>query len=161
MRPQMSNIHKGDRKGSAAGEAGGRQVASPGCCAQAGDNGATAQRSERRRLNARDEIRQIGLGRHCLIGVFDVCRGGPGLYIAEEVADNRFKVAGGAPGMRVSWQVTGVRQDAWANAHRIPVEEPKSEIERGHYIHPELFDQPEKKGIQWARHPDVMRQNER
>jgi len=81
---------------------------------------------------------------------------GPGLYIGEEIADNRFKISGGLPGMRVSWQVTGIRQDAWANAHRIPVEEVKADRERGHYIYPELFDQPEEKSIQWARHPELM-----
>ena len=50
---------------------------------------------------------------------------GPNLYVAGEVARNRFKIAGGTPGMRVSWQVTGTRQDAFANAHRIPVDEEK------------------------------------
>ena len=29
------------------------------------------------------------------------------------------------PGVKVSWQVTGIRQDAYANAHRIQVEEEK------------------------------------
>jgi hypothetical protein len=33
--------------------------------------------------------------------------------------------AGGKRGMKVFWQVTGVRQDAYANAHRVPVEEDK------------------------------------
>jgi hypothetical protein len=37
----------------------------------------------------------------------------PGLYIAEELANNRFKISGGMAGMKVSWQVTGIRQDAW------------------------------------------------
>jgi hypothetical protein len=41
--------------------------------------------------------------------------------------------------VKVSWQVTGIRQDAFANAHRIPVEEEKLGTERGHYLHPELF----------------------
>jgi hypothetical protein len=45
------------------------------------------------------------------------------VYIAEELAHNQFKIGGGSSGMRVSWQVTGIRQDAWANAHRIPVED--------------------------------------
>ena len=40
---------------------------------------------------------------------------------------------------KVSWQVTGIRRDAWAEAHRIPVEEDKPESERGHYLHPEAF----------------------
>lgn len=46
---------------------------------------------------------------------------GPQLYIAQEVQDNQFKIAGGTPGGKVSWQVTGIRHDPYANAHRIPV----------------------------------------
>ena len=56
------------------------------------------------------------------------------------LANNRFKIAGGKPGGKVSWQVTGVRHDAYANAHRIPVEEDKGN-KRGTYLHPELFQQ--------------------
>jgi hypothetical protein len=81
---------------------------------------------------------------------------GPNLYVAEEVSNNHFRIAGGAPGAKVSWTVTGIRQDAWANAHRIAVEEDKSESEHGHYLYPELFNQPEEKGIEWAHHPEVM-----
>ena len=56
---------------------------------------------------------------------------GPNLYVAEEISNNRFVIAGGTPGTRVSWQVTGVRQDAYAEAHRIQVEEDKPTAERG------------------------------
>jgi hypothetical protein len=83
---------------------------------------------------------------------------GPNLYIAEKIHNNNFKIAGGQPGMEVSWQVTGIRQDAWANAHRIPVEESKPVRERGFYLHPELFGASEEKSIVWARHPGVMKQ---
>ncbi len=72
---------------------------------------------------------------------------GPGLYIAEEVSGNRFKIAGGRAGGRVSWQVTGIRQDAYAQAHRIPVEEEKAADHRGFYLHPEAFGQPAEMGI--------------
>jgi hypothetical protein len=64
---------------------------------------------------------------------------GPNLYIAEEINGNHFSIAGGKPGMKVSWQVTGIRQDAFANAHRIPVEEDKPANERGYYLHPDLY----------------------
>jgi len=37
--------------------------------------------------------------------------------------------------------VTGIRQDAYAKAHPIPVEEAKSEGEKGKYLHPEIFAQ--------------------
>ena len=30
------------------------------------------------------------------------------LYIAEEIANNQFKIAGGKSGMKISWQVTGL-----------------------------------------------------
>jgi hypothetical protein len=63
----------------------------------------------------------------------------PGLYIRNELVGNRFKIAGGKPGGKVSWQVTGIRHDAYANAHRIQVEVDKSSAERGTYLHPELY----------------------
>jgi hypothetical protein len=90
---------------------------------------------------------------------------GPNLYIAEEISDttntkyssskrssnknnsSRFKIAGGTSGMKVSWQVTGIRKDPWANANRIRVEEDKPAKERGYYLHPDVYDQPEDKGI--------------
>jgi trimeric autotransporter adhesin len=79
------------------------------------------------------------------------------VYIAEELTNNQFKIGGGRDGMKISWQITGVRQDAWANAHRIPVEEMKNDRERGYYLAPELFGAPREKSIAWARHPEMMR----
>jgi hypothetical protein len=64
---------------------------------------------------------------------------GPNLYIDQEIKGNRFRIAGGSPGARVSWQVTGIRHDAYAEKHRIPVVEEKSAQDRGHYLHPDLF----------------------
>lgn len=87
----------------------------------------------------------------------------PNLYIAKPISDtNRnpnnstknkqssnstFKIAGGATGMKVCWQVTGIRKDPWANAHRIKVEEDKPSKQRGLYLYPELYGKPEKKGF--------------
>ncbi len=64
---------------------------------------------------------------------------GPNLYIAEELQGNQFGIAGGDPGMKVSWEITGIRQDKWAEAYRIPVEEVKPDDEKGLYLHPELY----------------------
>ena len=61
------------------------------------------------------------------------------VYVADEIRDNRFKIAGGAAGMKVSWQVTGVRHDPYAEAYRAPVEMDKQPHERGTYSHPELY----------------------
>jgi len=72
---------------------------------------------------------------------------GPNLYIADEIADNHFRIAGGSAGMKVSWQVTGTRQDAWANAHRLSVEEDKSGEELGLYLHPTEYGLPKSAGI--------------
>ncbi len=81
----------------------------------------------------------------------------PMLHIAEKVTANRFKIAGGTAGQEVSWQVTGIRKDPYANAHRVPVEEEKPVSERGTYLHPEAYGQPEERGVDWIRHPDAMR----
>jgi hypothetical protein len=79
------------------------------------------------------------------------------VYIADELANNQFKIGGGRAGMRISWQITGIRQDAWANAHRIPVEQEKEAKLKGFYLHPELYGAPAGKQIQWARHPEMMK----
>jgi hypothetical protein len=75
------------------------------------------------------------------------------VFVAEEIVANRFRIAGGRPGLKVSWQVTGVRQDRYANAHRIPVEEVKPVDEQGLYIHPELWGQPEDRSVSFATAP--------
>ena len=59
--------------------------------------------------------------------------------VAHEIKNNVFTIQTSKPAVKVSWQVTGVRHDAYADAHRIPVEEEKPRQERGHYLHPELF----------------------
>jgi hypothetical protein len=79
------------------------------------------------------------------------------VYIAEKILGNSFKIAGGKPGMEVSWQVTGIRQDAWAEEHRIVVEEDKPASEQGFYLHPKLFGQPEERSLWWAQDPEGMR----
>ena len=60
------------------------------------------------------------------------------------------------PNVEVSWQVTGIRQDAWANAHRIPVEVAKAQADRGLYLHPELFGAPPEKSVALA-HPMMQK----
>lgn len=64
------------------------------------------------------------------------------VYVAGKVSGNRFKIAGGTPGMEVSWQLTGVRKDAYAEKHRIKVEEMKPVADRGSYLHPDAFGKP-------------------
>lgn len=78
----------------------------------------------------------------------------PNLYVAEEISNNRFRIAGGPAGLTVSWMVTGIRHDPWAMAHRIPVEVDKTPVERGLYLYPDLYGQPEERNVEWATHPE-------
>jgi hypothetical protein len=71
----------------------------------------------------------------------------PGLHVAEEIFENRFKIAGGEEGLKVCWQVTGSRKDPWAAANPFEVEQEKREEERGRYLEPSLYDAPEEQRI--------------
>lgn len=64
----------------------------------------------------------------------------PNLHIATEVADNQFTIAGGPPGIKVSWQVTATRNDRFVSRFGAPTEIQKSESQRGIYLSPVLFD---------------------
>ena len=55
----------------------------------------------------------------------------PSLHVSREMKKNAFGIAGGTPGQKVSWQVTGIRQDDYAKAHPIVVETAKKGSERG------------------------------
>jgi hypothetical protein len=68
--------------------------------------------------------------------------------------NNSFKIAGGTSGMKVSWQVTGIRQDPYAKAHPIQVEEDKPAKERRYYTYPELYGQSAEKGINRLLFPE-------
>jgi len=77
--------------------------------------------------------------------------------IADKVNNNRFRIKTNAPNVEVSWQVTGIRQDAYANKNRIPVEQDKPQQERGFFLHPDAFNQSEEKSVFVVQHPDLAR----
>jgi hypothetical protein len=79
------------------------------------------------------------------------------VYVAEKIVNNRFRINGGTPGLEVSWQVTGVRHDRWANTHRIVVEEDKPAEERGTFLHPAEWGQPEDRSVALVHEPEVAR----
>lgn len=78
-------------------------------------------------------------------------------WISQEVANGKFIISTNATGVKVSWQITAVRQDAYAKAHPLVVEQAKPASERGYYMHPELYGQPAEKQTEWGRHPEQMR----
>ena len=71
--------------------------------------------------------------------------------VVKKMRDNRFTIKTSRGKTEVSWQVTGIRQDVYANAHRIPIEEYKSEQDRGLYLYPTEQGQPKERGIDWRR----------
>ena len=77
--------------------------------------------------------------------------------VARKIENNRFEIRTSAPNVEVSWQVTGVRQDAYAKAKPLVVEQEKEARLRGFYIHPEFYGAPPEKQIEWARHPQMMK----
>jgi hypothetical protein len=81
--------------------------------------------------------------------------------IAKEIAHNRFTIQSQKPHSRVSWQVTGIRHDAYANAHRIPVELAKPAKEQGRYLHPELYGKPRSDGVLSPRLEKVLQNTSR
>ena len=67
---------------------------------------------------------------------------------------NSFIIAGGTPNLEVSWMVTGIRHDAWANQNRIPIEEYKSNSEKGKYLNPDSFGKPKELVIGYIQAQD-------
>lgn len=72
----------------------------------------------------------------------------PNIYIAEEVKNGSFMIAGGVPGKKVSWTITAERNDPYIRYN--------SEIrnmvvdkgaDRGRYLSPEAYGQSSDKGI--------------
>jgi hypothetical protein len=78
--------------------------------------------------------------------------------IAQKIKGNRFSIKTNEPNVEVSWQVTGVRSDPTMRKYTLEIEEAKAERERGYYLNPDAYGQPEERGIEWARHPEVMQQ---
>lgn len=70
--------------------------------------------------------------------------------INKEVRNNKFEIATNQPNVKVSWQVTGIRHDAYAQKHRIPNTVDKEAKNKGKYLSPESFNQPKSKGIGYA-----------
>jgi hypothetical protein len=83
------------------------------------------------------------------------------VYIAEEVVNNSFRIAGGKAGLKVSWQVTGIRQDAYAKAHPIVPEVEKPAHERGWYLHPVEHGASPSRGLSNRELEQVLREHDR
>lgn len=74
--------------------------------------------------------------------------------IGAEIDSGRFAILTDQPFVKVSWQVTGIRQDPWADANRVEVEVDKSVDEQGLYLHPEAYGLPANAGVRYRREAD-------
>lgn len=74
----------------------------------------------------------------------------PELHIAQRVQGNRFKIAGGAPGMEVSWEIKAKRSDRFVAQRGAAIEQLKSDANRGKYLDPALYGLPEEMGVFYA-----------
>jgi len=77
--------------------------------------------------------------------------------VASKIQNHEFTIRTNAPNVEVSWQVTAVRQDAYAKTHPLVVEQEKETRLKGFYLHPELYGAPAERQIEWARHPQMMK----
>ena len=70
-------------------------------------------------------------------------------WIDAKVANGTFVIATDRAGVEVSWQVTGVRRDAYATAHPLEVESRKTGREAGRYLTPLEHGQPASLGVDY------------
>lgn len=73
----------------------------------------------------------------------------PDLYVESEIVNGQFVIAGGAPNKKVSWQITAERNDPYLqqNPEEREVVIDKEVDRKGKYFNPELYNQPEEKGM--------------
>ena len=71
--------------------------------------------------------------------------------VSEEIRNNQFKIKTDKPNVKVSWQVSGVRQDPVANAYRIKDEVEKPANEKGTYLQPEVYGLGPEKGTGYLK----------
>ena len=67
--------------------------------------------------------------------------------ISSKISSGQFAIQTDKPNVEVSWQVTGVRQDAYALANPLAVEQDKLGAEAGLYLFPQGYGAPASQGL--------------
>ncbi|MFN5306440.1 MAG: hypothetical protein ACK5CV_04685 [Bacteroidota bacterium] len=83
--------------------------------------------------------------------------GGNGFAMAKvekKIEGNCFTIRTSEPHTEVSWLVTGIRKDKFAEANRIIPELEKEDQNKGKYLHPELFGKQLESGIFYMAPPE-------
>lgn len=68
--------------------------------------------------------------------------------VGEEVQNDKFIILTDEPNVKVSWELTGVRNDPYMKENPFKTEVDKEGDEIGYYLAPELYNQPEEKGLE-------------
>jgi hypothetical protein len=77
-------------------------------------------------------------------------------WIQSEVNNNQFVIACDVPNTKISWQITGIRKDPFAEKNRIQPETAKTGSDRGRYLHPELYGKPASQAISAPFRPSAI-----
>jgi len=77
--------------------------------------------------------------------------------IGNKVNNNSFVVRTDKPNVEVSWQVTGVRNDKWAQKNRVVPEMLKESRNRGKYLNPDVFGYDKKMGIGYREEGEAVK----
>lgn len=81
--------------------------------------------------------------------------------VAEKVQGNQFVIKTDKPNVEVSWQITGIRKDKYAEANRVVPEVEKEEEYKGYYLHAKEYGQPEEKGIGYKTLPEAAKKHKK
>lgn len=71
--------------------------------------------------------------------------------VVQKVKNGQFVIRTSAPEVEVSWEIKAVRNDRWVQVKGAPTEVEKTEAQKGKYLSPELYDQPESMGTFYRR----------
>jgi len=71
--------------------------------------------------------------------------------VLNEIENNQFVIKTDKPNVKVSWQVTGTRNDAWCKDHPFADEREKIKEEKGFYLYPQGFGLPKEMSIDYQR----------
>jgi hypothetical protein len=82
---------------------------------------------------------------NCSYILTPVGQAAPDLHVQSEINANQFVIAGGKPGMKVSWQVTAERNDIYMQQNPFASESLKPQRKQGLYFYPQGYGQPETK----------------
>ncbi|MEZ4950032.1 MAG: hypothetical protein R2879_09065 [Saprospiraceae bacterium] len=67
--------------------------------------------------------------------------------IKEKIKENTFVIQTSEPNVEVSWQITGIRKDPYAEKNRIEPVVEKPQGEKGTYLNPEVYNQEASKAL--------------